>query len=364
MFSKTTYVHLIALLILSLSVLSCQKSETIYVCPPCSCKAHQLNQTFDGDGDCPHCGMDLIESSDHVSTDDIEIKTGTGNFLIKGGPGHTDDTLSVFYHKATGFTSDSPILLVIPGAGRNGSDYRDAWISSAEQHNLLVLSPMYPENDYAFKDYHMGGVIDSTNALEQATFAENSNVVSLEEQGLTVTTNRNQKEWIYIDFDRIFQLAAKAVGSNQDHYDAFGHSAGGQILHRMVLFQPGTAADQVLASNSGFYTLPVFDTRLPFGLKQTPVTSNSLKRSLRQSLVLFLGELDNQHETGGLLLRSPTVDRQGTHRLERGRFFYRRAKTVADSLDAEFNWKLEVIPNIGHNYEKMSEAAADYLYGS
>ena len=43
----------------------------------------------------------------------------------------------------------------------------------------------------------------------------------------------------------------------------FGHSAGAQILHRMVLFAPGSRADRIVAANSGFYTLADPDQALP-----------------------------------------------------------------------------------------------------
>lgn len=29
----------------------------------------------------------------------------------------------------------------------------------------------------------------------------------------------------------------------------------------------------------------------------------------------------------------------------------------------ELRWKLEIVPGIGHDYRRMSEAAAEYLYG-
>jgi hypothetical protein len=38
------------------------------------------------------------------------------------------------------------------------------------------------------------------------------------------------------------------------------------------------------------------------------------------------------------------------------------ASSTAVELDATINWKLEVVPNVGHDYRRMSEAAAEYLY--
>jgi hypothetical protein len=55
-------------------------------------------------------------------------------------------------------------------------------------------------------------------------------------------------------------------------------------------------------------------------------------------------------------------DKQSLHRLERGTYFYKESKKIASELNSEFNWILEIVPNIGHDYKEMSKAAADYLY--
>ncbi|NIR47429.1 hypothetical protein GWO43_03030 [candidate division KSB1 bacterium] len=306
--------------------------------------------------------MNLSETTDSSDINHVDIHTGSGNFLIEGGHGHKEKLITVFYHKPENFTSQSRILIIVPGSGRDGGKYRDAWVEASEKYSVLILSPAYKEHDYGFEDYHMGAVIEQSNMLNQVTFMENSNIVELDEEGLTFQINSTERKWIFNDFDRMFESVAIAVGSSQESYDMFGHSAGGQILHRLVLFHPDTKANRILASNSGFYTLPDFNTELPFGLKNTPVDKRSLRTSFKKHLVLFIGEMDNEHETGGIMLRSPTVDEQGTHRLERSQYFYKKAKETAKELEAGFNWKLRIVPDVGHNFKRMSEAAAKYLY--
>ena len=106
-----------------------------------------------------------------------------------------------------------------------------------------------------------------------------------------------ENKWIYRDFDRIFDTAKKTVKSKQRKYDMFGHSAGGQILHRFVLLVPKSKASKILASNAGTYTLPDKQTNFPFGIKDIDIDDKALKRAYRKNLVLFLGELDNADET-------------------------------------------------------------------
>lgn len=292
----------------------------------------------------------------------IKINVGSGFFHINGGIGHENDTITVYYHKPKNFTSKSKVLIVIPGAGRNGDDYRDSWIEASEKHSVLILSPSYAEEDYSYADYHLGGLIKELDMRKGVTFKKNSNQVHIDENILKFKPNTDSSQWIYHDFDRIFMIAKRAVKSKQRNYDMFGHSAGGQILHRFALIYPNSKANRILASNSGSYTLPNTNLALPFGLKNTETNNKSLKKSFKKHLVLFLGELDNADEKGGRLLRSKTTDQQGTHRLARGTYFYKKSIETAEMLKTKFNWKLKIIAGVGHNQRKMAKAAAIYLY--
>ena len=55
----------------------------------------------------------------------------------------------------------------------------------------------------------------------------------------------------------------------------------------------------------------------------------------------------------GLLLRSPSVVKQGLHRLERGKYFFTKSKNTAEGMGLEFNWQLEIKTNVGHNHQKI-----------
>ncbi|GGZ92436.1 hypothetical protein [Algibacter mikhailovii] len=292
----------------------------------------------------------------------ITINEGSGFFNIKGGTGHETDTITVYYYKPKNLTSKSKILMVIPGAGRNGDSYRDSWIEASEKHNVLILAPAYAEKNYSYANYHLGGLIKDLDMSKGVTFKKNSNQVIVDEDIVKFIPNSDSSQWIFHDFDRIFMIAKSAVKSKQHKYDMFGHSAGGQILHRFALIYPNSKANWILASNAGSYTLPDTRTAYPFGVKSTGINNKSLKKSFKKDLVLFLGELDNANEKGGKLLRSKTADKQGTHRLERGTYFYKQSKATAEMLETTYNWKLEIIPGVGHNQRKMAKAAAVYLY--
>ncbi len=344
--------------LVTLLVLGCNNQLEPHICPPCNLPCDTL--TFSQSGICPHCNMKLLKKSDLV-INDINIRNGSGFFQIDGGNDDPTKTITVFYHKPASFTTNSKILLVIPGAGRNGDSYRDAWVEASEELNLLILSPMFPEIGYGFEDYHLCGLIDNSNLGNSITYIENTNKVQLDENQFEFRVNANSEERIFKDFDRIFDLVKQTLNSTQVTYDIFGHSAGGHILHRLALFGKTTKADRILAANASFYTVPDWETDFPFGLKEGPIDTVTLKQAFEKKLVLLLGELDNADETGGTFLHSESADQQGLHRLARGQYFFQKAEEMAQELEYDFNWQLIVVPEVGHDQELMGKAAAAYL---
>ncbi len=293
----------------------------------------------------------LSFSTTTVLAEKVTIETGSGSFVIAGGKEHPDKTIEVYYHKPMAFNSDTQVLFVIPGAGRNGWSYRDAWKEASEQYNLLILSPSYSEQDYPeFWSYNLAGMISDVVINERRTAINSYQIV------------HNEDAWIYSDFDRIFDEVVNTLSLQAKTYDMFGHSAGGQVLHRFSLFNPTNKANRILAGNSGWYTVPDCSQDFPYGLKQAPIAEESLAKSFQQKLTVFLGEKDDQNETRGHLVRNDVIDKQGTYRLARGKYFYQKAKQYAEDKGYDFNWNITVVPGVGHNYRAMSEAAADYLY--
>ncbi|MBW3567766.1 MAG: hypothetical protein KY410_07395, partial [Proteobacteria bacterium] len=302
-------------------------------------------------------------------------------------------------HRPENFTRESPVMIVIPGAGRNGDDYRDAWIKASEQYGVLILSPGYSEIHYPeYWSYNLGNMPESVTVdirmqvdtnpekwqfsdevkrgadLERlaqrsplmqqfALLALSGMIADVDAEATGLTVNPDRSAWIYSDFDRVFETARRALELETETYDLFGHSAGGQILHRFVLFHPDNRANRILAANAGWYTLPEFETAFPYGLENTGMNAEGIRSAFQSRLVVFLGENDDEHETRGSLRETPEANRQGPGRLQRGKFFFANAQAVARQLDAELRWKLEVVPGVGHDYRGMAVAAAEYLYG-
>jgi pimeloyl-ACP methyl ester carboxylesterase len=296
----------------------------------------------------------------HAAWAQIEVRPGPGAFSMAGGADHPNATITVYYHRPTGFDATSPILIVVPGDGRNGDEYRDSWINASEEYGVLVLSPSYPEDDYDPAAYHLGGVIENLELRNLNTGTPG--VFRLADEDIVYDVNPEQERWLFRDFDRLFDNVVEAIGSTQSEYDLFGHSAGGQIVHRMAIFYPESKARWMIAANSGFYTVPDVSTRLIFGVANAPLTVEDLKRGFSQPLTLLLGEFDDAYEPRGQHLSTPLADSRGIGRLARGQYFYRSSQAIARELDASFNWTIEVVPGVGHDFRSMADAAASLLY--
>jgi len=327
-----------------------------FVCPPCGCAMD--GAVFPDPGLCLACGMRLVPASP-APVEPPALAPGAGMFWAAGGPTRPQRRIGVHYYRPDTFTPASPILIVLPGAGRDGDEYRDAWIEAAERSGALVAALEYPAADYDFAAYHMAGLVRD---LSFPPGAAASDVVRLRDEDIVFTPNPRPEEWLFGDFDRIFDLLRTATGSVQTGYDLFGHSAGAQILHRMALAWPDSRARRIVAANAGFYTLPDLDAPLLFGLGGSGVDAATLRRGFSSRLILLLGALDDSDEAGGVHLHTPQADQQGRGRLSRGRYFHRFAERQAAAMQAPLAWRLEVVPDVAHDFRAMSRAAARLLY--
>ena len=331
-------------------------------CPPCGCAMD--GERFGAPGVCPACGMSLEAVREAVLGDDpASLPPGSGVFSLAGGPGRRHHRISVHYYRPAAFTPTSSILIVVPGAGRNSGEYRNAWIETAERTGALIAALGYPEAAYDFGAYHLGGVASRVVQRDpQVERRERSTVVRLNDDGLDVAVDRDRSRWLFWDLDRVFGWLRSATGSTRRRYLLFGHSAGAQIIHRAALFHPELRADAVVAANAGFYTLPLLTRRFPLGLGGVGLNEAHLERAFSVNLTVLLGELDNDDDAGGTLLHTPALDAdQGHGRLDRGRTFYQVGQRQAERLGSSFSWSLRTVPGVGHDHVGMGRAAAEIL---
>jgi pimeloyl-ACP methyl ester carboxylesterase len=216
-------------------------------------------------------------------------------------------------------------------------------IAAADQYGFMVFAPEFNSTYYPGGDgYNLGNVfVDGDNP--------------------TAATLNDESEWAFSVIEPLFLFIKDAMQSTVPTYDVFGHSAGAQFAHRLMMLKPANSFGTIIALASGWYT--VLDTAIdfPYGIAQSPVAQFDFSQLLSRDLVIMIGEADNDPNAGGLR-RNSTVDQQGDDRLERAQHFYQHGEQLANDLGSAFNWRYESLPGVGHDFGPTVSVAAELLY--
>jgi len=258
----------------------------------------------------------------------------TGVFERAEAAGASKEPQRVFYHRPAGWLASGRIVMVMHGVARNASTYRDDWISQADQHGFLLICPEFSRSKFPREAWYNLGGLRRTADRELRSFAVP---------------------------DRVFADARKRFGATAARYSIYGHSAGSQFVHRMMLIAPSALVDRTIAANAGYYTLPVFDTRYPYGLEGTEVSDAQIADFLRLPLVVLLGEADTNPDHPELL-RNAEADKQGIQRFARGMNFFDVGKREADRRGVTLGWRVATVPGAGHSNRRMAAGAAAQLF--
>jgi len=263
-----------------------------------------------------------------------EMPEGTGDFYFQDRAGLWHKPIHIWYHRPAGLANDAPIVFVMHGMRRNAAGYREPWIPLAEQYGFVLVAPQFSDFFYPTGlSYNLGGV---TNGLGQFI---------------------SESKWTFSAVEHIFDEVKGLTGNTSETYYLYGHSAGGQFVHRVVLLKPDARIERAVAANAGWYTMPAFDIAWPYGLKRTPVTAESLAISFQMPMTILLGEQDTNTEDPQLS-HTPGAMAQGPHRLARGQAFCAEAELEAERLGTPLGWDLETVPGVGHSNGGMAPAAA------
>ncbi len=263
------------------------------------------------------------------------INTGIDSFVIQAYKDSERKSIKVWTYKPESWNDKDNIVFVMHGGGRNAADYLNAWIDLANENKLLIIAPEFENkfSKYTTNDYQEGNLF---------TF---------------FGTKNPKSEWAYTVIENIFDHIKTVNHISNDQYDIFGHSAGGQFVHRMVLLMPECRIRTAIAANAGFYSFPNKNLEFPYGIKNT---ATDLQKSYSKRLVILLGELDNDASLGTFRTTDLAM-KQGAHRLERGTTFFNANKEVGNTNHWQFNWTIDTIKNTGHNYKKMSKSAIEWI---
>ena len=249
-------------------------------------------------------------------------------------PMNPDRPVTLQTYRPEGHTPDWPVVIVQHGMNRNGDDYRDFWIPSAERHHLLIVAPTFSSEHYPeTENYNNGRVFDG--------------------KGDVLPRDR----WVYATPIRVVESLRRAGLMTRPKARIYGHSAGGQFVHRMIATQGGDCFEAAVAANSGWYSLPLLEKTFPEGLGGIGLDESDLRRLFAYPLRILAGMNDCESNAANLPSQ-PEALAQGPGRFQRACNYFARGKAAAERLGAPFNWTFTEVPGIAHDGCAMSAAAA------
>jgi pimeloyl-ACP methyl ester carboxylesterase len=224
------------------------------------------------------------------------------------------------------------------GNGRTAKRYRDVWIKYAEKYRFLLLAPEFSKKNYpSIREYHRGNVLSKT--------------------GKPIA----EKYWTFTAIENIFDYVQTISVVKAKTYKIYGHSAGGQFVHRFVLIKPDARFEVAIAANAGVYTMPTDEYAFPLGLKNVDVSGETLKKAFKKKLIVLLGDKDTDENHKDLPKTSGAMA-QGKHRFARGIRFFGVAKEKAKKFETPFRWQLKRAKNANHSNTQMAKTASKLLF--
>jgi len=260
------------------------------------------------------------------------LADGSSQIVFSGWAG---PKLPVFVHKPRIAGVDSRIVFVMHGVQRDGDRYRDEWRDLAEKHNLIVVVPTFGRKDFPTTgSYNLGNIVDQKGRKSP------------------------KEKWSFSAIEPLFDHIVCRVSGNQRGYALYGHSAGGQFVHRYVAFADAPRMEVAVAANSGWYTMPD-NGAFPYGWGGHVAGLVSPAAAFQRPLTILLGTEDIDRNDPNLRINEQ-ADKQGRTRFDRGHGFLTAAWKEAGKASL-ISWKIAYAPGVGHDNGRMAPFAIPHL---
>lgn len=232
--------------------------------------------------------------------------------------------------------ADTPIVFALHGISRSGKAVRDAWAASAVARNMIVVTPHFDAKAYPkAAKYNLGNTRDESGKPVPRT------------------------DWTYGVIEEIFDAVRTRTGSKVREYSLYGHSAGAQFAHRLLIMLPDARVKRVISANAGYYMMPD-ESPAPYGMAASGVSGAEICRAYAVPMILLLGN-DDDDPAHHQLNNTAGAKAQGPHRVARGWNYFVATKKDAAARKCPYRWTVETVADAGHEFEKMAVAAAARL---
>lgn len=263
-----------------------------------------------------------------------QLPAGESTYFLSEKKGACQYAIPVYYFRPATWTKEQPVFIAFPGYTRNAKGFAKRLEELAVKYNMLIASPEFSTAKYpgacSYQEGNMTDADDSTGHIQE------------------------RKQWNFDTVDRLV-LAIRKRTHAKGKILLFGHSAGGQFMHRYSLFSEHCTADAILCANAGWFTMPDRTIPFPYGMKDLPVSDKDLARAFARPVTMLMGSLDISRKKP--FRDTPEADAQGMNRMERCTHYFHSCQKKAQELGVPFRWQLQVVDNAAHEGGKMAEGA-------
>ena len=252
-------------------------------------------------------------------------------------PAFPDRLLILHAARPRHYDATTPVLFVHHGVARNGEAYRDYWLDHVDEAGILAISIEFPEATFPEYLWYNFGNLHAKDG-----------------------TPNPRAEWTFGIDDRLFDALRHQGVTQRQRYGVFGHSAGGQFVHRMLSFGYRDRIAIAVSANAGTYAMPDLEIPWPFGLGDTEVSPDTLRDLLRFRITVMAGTEDIK-TTGRFFPKGPRSLRQGATRYARAHGYVQQGRAAAAALGTACRWTVIDVPGVGHDGKGMSAAAAPVI---
>lgn len=248
--------------------------------------------------------------------------------------GATTDAIPVYYFRPPTWTEDRPVFIAFPGYTRNAKGFAKRLAELAVKYNMLIACPEF-----------------STKKYPGACCYQEGNMTDQDGLGDTI---QPRTSWNFDTVDRLVEAIRNRCHA-QGPVLLFGHSAGGQFMHRYSLFSSHPSADAILCANAGWFTMPNRGIPFPYGIQNLDISDRELARAFSRPVIMLMGSRDISRNKP--FRDTPEADAQGQTRMERCQNYFHQCETKAQELGCPFHWQLRIVDDAAHEGGKMAEGA-------
>lgn len=222
------------------------------------------------------------------------------------------------------------IIMVMHGLSRNADVYILSWERWAGKNDYIVIAPNFDNKNWkGSRKYNLGNIFTSKQLLKR------------------------RAKWSFQVVADIHKETKKGFGLEKEYFDIFGHSAGGQFVHRFMFLMVATPVRVAFSANSGWYTLPDLNVKYPYGYKHKKFsfTEKDLLNYTKRNVFILRGTHDTRRTSN--LRQTEEADAQGENRYKRAKYMFKKILEI----NPKTNWRLFDAPRIGHSQKGMAAAA-------